>query len=215
MYWQFWGNYVGPNWTGGVAVAPGERGNTNVDPIDALDAIGRVHDIRYADADDALRAGDVGSYWAQRLAADRALVSDIDALIASLDRNLNPTNYEMFRVAEGVSFAFAVKIKFFDIPNLKDAPMAFETARQVDEWMWRQFPVSEGLRAYISPTYLVPESVSLASADAAKLLIWLTNPSGLILTTDHPAGVLKWGIRFDTAAPAEHHAPIDRQATRL
>ena len=53
-----------------------------------------------------------------------------------------------------------------------------------------------------------PESVSLASADAAKLLIWLTNPSGLILTTDHPAGELKWGIRFDTADPAEHHAPI-------
>jgi hypothetical protein len=33
----------------------------------------------------------------------------------------------------------------------------------------------------------------------------------LILTSDHPAGELRRGICFDTASPAQTHAPVDRQ----
>jgi hypothetical protein len=40
------GNYVGPGFTGGVR-HPGNVGNYNVLPVDALDAIARLHDYRY------------------------------------------------------------------------------------------------------------------------------------------------------------------------
>jgi len=71
---QFYGNYAGPNWTGGRNVAPGERGEYDIVPTDPSDALARDHDWGYANADDAKKEGDMASYYALRHAADLALI---------------------------------------------------------------------------------------------------------------------------------------------
>ena len=82
---RVWGNYCGPGWTGGSNVGPGVRGNFSVITTDALDAQCRLHDLAYADAEDALAAGDIAAYRSQTKVADQNLVSAMTTLMATLD----------------------------------------------------------------------------------------------------------------------------------
>lgn len=99
MTWPIWGNYCGAGWTGGKLVGPSEGGDFEPDPTDPLDAQCKIHDAAYGQASIASRAGDTASYWAQILAADRALVTGLKLLLDSMDQNWDGSKYEMYSPA--------------------------------------------------------------------------------------------------------------------
>src|SRR5450830_1239028 len=115
MGYQY-GNYTGGGWTGGENVAPGVRGNFDIKPITPTDALARAHDWSYANADTAKAAGDMQSYQAIIIAADRALLAGAIAQHKVLDLISNPTGDQVleWRVSAQIETAFRIKISLFD-----------------------------------------------------------------------------------------------------
>ncbi|MFM9928403.1 hypothetical protein VLK31_35920, partial [Variovorax sp. H27-G14] len=122
-----YGNYYGPNYTGGEIVSPGERGDFFLKPINATDAAARDHDWRYANADDALAAGrkDI-SDWI-RNDADRIMATALAERIKELEKNQSRT----FEDSMELSRAHNAKTIFDKkpLPNLPDPIERFQWER--------------------------------------------------------------------------------------
>ena len=79
MGWIY-GNYGGPNWTGGAV-----GGGYKVRPIDGTDALFRAHDWAYGAMQAARAAGDDKTSDAIKTMADKQLIIGLDKRQFSID----------------------------------------------------------------------------------------------------------------------------------
>lgn len=118
-YVPIYGNYCGPGWTGGERVDANAPGDFSVPPVDAIDALCKVHDEQYGLAaitsDPAAAARIIAN-------ADMALLRDASTLLA---KNMLPDVSINDRLdASGLAYtqlaidAFAVKALTIDSVNV-------------------------------------------------------------------------------------------------